>query len=108
MPNNKHGDPTVVMAFTSTAATSASGSILAANEDRRYALVINHATTELWLLIGSSTAAATVNGGIRLAAAGGQHDKFEMSAAKGNLDTRAIYAIANSSGSKTVVVVECT
>ena len=105
MTNNKHGDPTVEYTFNTTACTSASTVVLAANTDRRYAKIINHATTGVWVLIGSTTQAAVVNQGIPLAASGGT---YTMSPADGNLSTQTVHAIGNSTGTKALVTLSCS
>jgi len=72
---------------------------LAANADRKYALLVNDSDSAIYLMIG---AAAVANQGIRINANGGA---YEMSAANGNLDTRAINAISAIAG-KILLVTE--
>lgn len=88
-------------AIAHTAATIgvASGAALAANANRKYALLVNDSDTAIYIKIGS---AAVVSEGIRLNAQGGS---YEMSAAYGNLDTRAINAISSDAG-QTLLVTE--
>lgn len=80
--------------------TSTSGEVLAANANRKYALLINDSDTVIYLKIGSP---AVVNEGIRLNANG---SSYEMAAALGNLATGAINGIHGSSGSKVLTVLE--
>jgi hypothetical protein len=90
-------------AIANTAATigAATGVALAANANRKYALLVNDSDSAIYLNIG---AAAALNSGIRLNAQGGS---YEMSAAYGNLDTRAINAISSGAG-KILLVTEGT
>lgn len=85
---------------TAVNVTVASGLVLAANADRRYALLINDSDTPIYLALG---VAAAVNQGIRLNAAGGS---YEMSAPLGNLYTGAVYAIHGGAGNKVLLVTE--
>jgi len=83
-------------AVTVGAATTAA---LAANANRKYALLINDSDTAIYIKFH---AAAVANQGIRLNASGGS---YEMSAQQGNLDTRAINAISTGAG-KVLLVAE--
>lgn len=84
---------------TSTVATAGitSGVALAANANRKYARFINDSDNTIYLKIG---AAAVLNQGIRLNANGGS---YEMSAATGNLDLRAVYCITTLAGQNLIV-----
>ena len=74
------------------AVTGASGTVLAANANRRYLLLQNDdASATIYLRLG--TAAAVLNSGLRLNAAGGSH---EMTMPAGNLWTGAITGIVAS------------
>lgn len=73
--------------------------VLAANANRKYALIINDSTSVVYLKIGGD---AEANKGIRLNASGGS---YEMSAALGNLATGAINGISDGAG-KNVIVTE--
>ena len=84
-------------AVTVGAATTAT---LAANANRKYALIINDSDSTIYpLKIG---AAAVLSEGIRLNAGGGS---YEMSVGYGNLDTRVINAISSGAG-KVLLVTE--
>jgi hypothetical protein len=84
---------------TAVSVGATSTSVLAAKAGRKYALIINDSDSTIYLKIGS---AAALNTGIRLNANGGS---YEMYAAAGNLDTRAINAISSGAG-KTLLVTE--
>lgn len=94
-----NGSLTTVTHTTATV-TTATGAALAANANRKYALVVNDSDTVIYIKIGADAAA---NQGIRLNADGGS---FEMSHALGNLNTGAINAIHAGSGNKTLLVTE--
>jgi hypothetical protein len=80
--------------------TTATGAALAANVNRKYALLVNDSDTVIYIKIGAN---AVANQGIRLNANGGS---YEMSNALGNLNTGAINAIHAGSGNKTLLVTE--
>jgi hypothetical protein len=75
-------------------ASSSSYIALAANTNRKYALVINNSTGVIYFKIG---AAAVVNEGISLNPTSVNGNRYEMSPALGNLNTGAIYAIVSGS-----------
>ena len=85
---------------TAPVVTTDSGTVLAANASRKYALLINDSDAVIYLALGT---AAALNQGIRLNANGGS---YEMSAAGGNLYTGAVYAIHGSTGDKVVLATE--
>ena len=85
---------------TAVNVTTSSGAVLAANANRKYALLINDSDTTIYMKLG---AAAVVNQGIRLNANGGS---YEMSTLFGNLYTGAIYGIHGGSGNKAILIVE--
>jgi len=85
-----YGNATLTQAVVG--ATDASASVLAANANRKYALIQNDSNQDVYIMIG---AAAVLSTGILLAASGGQ---FEMSFLKGNVDTRVINAIHAAAG----------
>lgn len=87
--------------ITHTAATigATTGVALAANANRKYALLINDSDTAIYIKFH---AAAVANQGIRINASGGS---YEMSAQQGNLDVRAINAISTAAG-KVLLVAE--
>lgn len=91
------GTTTLVQTAVSVGAVTTA--VLAANADRKYALLVNDSDAVIYIAIG---AAAALNAGIRLNAGGGS---YEMYAANGNLDTRAINAITASAG-KILLVTE--
>ena len=76
---------------------SESTPVLQANPNRKYALLVNDSDVVIYLRIGDD---AHLNRGIRLNANGGS---YEMSANIGNLDLRAINAIASSSNKNLLV-----
>jgi len=80
--------------------TSTTTQALAANANRKYALLINDSDTVIYIKLG---AAAVANEGIRLNANGGS---YEMSDLHGNLYAGAINAIHGSTGNKTLLVTE--
>lgn len=90
---------TATVAHTTATIGVVSGVALAANANRKYALLVNDSDTVIYLKIG---AAAVANAGIRLNASGGS---YEMSATYGNLDTRVINAISTGAG-KVLLVAE--
>ena len=86
----------------STASMSASsGAVLAANTNRRYALIQNDGAVDVYIKIGAT---AVANQGIRVAANGGF---FEIGPAFGNLTHLAINGIT-ASGTATMLVTEGT
>lgn len=78
---------------------NATTAVLAKNESRQYALLINDSDEAVYIKFG---AAAVVSEGIRINAAGGS---YEISPAKANLYVGAINAICTS-GSKKLLVTE--
>ena len=78
------------LAHTTATIGASTGAALAANANRKYALLVNDSDAVIYLKIG---AAAVLNQGIRLNANGGS---YEMSAQYGNLDSRVINAISSS------------
>lgn len=89
----------VIVTHTTVAIGVVSDAALAANANRKYALLVNDSDSVIYLKIG---AAAVANAGIRLNASGGS---YEMSAQYGNLDTRVINAISSGAG-KVLLVAE--
>lgn len=88
-------------AVTHSAATCGvtTGAMLAANANRKYALIVNDSDTDIYIKIGAS---AVMNQGIRINANGGS---YEMSHSFGNLNTGAINGITSAAG-KNVIVTE--
>lgn len=82
------------------AVTTSSQTALAANANRKYALLANDSDTTIYVKIG---AAAVANQGIRLNPNGGS---YEISAAIGNLHTGAINAIHGGTGTKNLLIAE--
>lgn len=80
--------------------TTTSQQVLAANPDRKYAMLINDSDTVIYIKIG---APAVVGEGIRLNPNGGS---YEMSSAIGNLHTGAINAIHGGTGTKNLLIAE--
>jgi hypothetical protein len=77
----------------------ATGAVLAANANRKYALIINDSDSTIYLKIGAD---AVMNQGIRLNANGGS---YEMCSANGNLALGVINGIS-SGANKNVIVTE--
>lgn len=82
------------------AVTTSSQTALAANADRKYAMLINDSDTAIYLKIGT---AAVANEGIRINPNGGA---YEMSSTIGNLYTGVINAIHGGTGDKTLLITE--
>jgi len=76
-----------------------SGTVLAANPNRRYALFQNDSDTAMYITFGTP---AVVSKGIRLNATGGS---YEMTREKGNLYTGVVFGICGSA-SKAVLITE--
>lgn len=76
-----------------------SGTVVAANANRKYALLQNDSDTVMYIKIGAT---AALSQGIRLAANGGY---YEMLIGQ-NLDTRVINVIHGGTGSKVLLVTE--
>ncbi|KKK63010.1 hypothetical protein LCGC14_2998610 [marine sediment metagenome] len=93
LPNIDNGAQTEVTVGASSVAA------LATSAGRSYVLFINDSDAAIYLNIFG--AAAEMNKGVRLEAAGGT---FEMSARKGNLTTKAVAAIS-SAASKNLIVI---
>ena len=85
---------------TAVNATVVTGEVLAANTNRKYALIINDSDATVYIKIG---AAAVLNQGIRLNAYG---SSYELSHSNGNLNTGAINAIHGGAGNKALLVTE--
>lgn len=85
---------------TAVNVTVASGMVLVANANRRYALFINDSATVIYIELGG---VAVVNEGIRLNANGGS---YAMAPALGNLYLGAIRGIHGGAGNKVLLVLE--
>lgn len=84
----------------STAAmTNVSGTVLAANAARRYALLVNDGSADVYIKLGAT---AVANQGIRINAGGGA---YEISATNDNLFFGAINGIT-AAGTATMLVTE--
>ena len=92
--------PKVHLAHSTYTTTTTSGTALAANDGRKYAMFINDSDTAIYLMIALT---AVANQGIRLSANGGS---YEIGKLYGNLDSRAVNAIHNGTGNKTLLVAE--
>lgn len=75
-------------------AGTASSSILSANPDRKYALIQNDGTVDVYMALGTP---ALSNFGIRLVAGGGS---YEMSRGAANVFSGAINVITSVAGQK--------
>ncbi|SRR5258706_5748438 len=84
-------------------AGTASGTILAANTNRKYLYIQNDSDTVVYLSFG--TAAAVLNKGVRLSGTTLAGNTYEMSKEKGNVFTGVIMGIA-SAASKTILLTE--
>lgn len=84
---------------TTASMSASSGTVLAANTNRRYALIINDGTVDVYIKLGAT---AVANQGIRLNANGGF---YELGPSTGNLFHGAINGIT-ASGTSTVLVTE--
>lgn len=91
--------PSLAIAHTTASMTGTSAAVLAANQGRKYALIVNDGSTACYLNLGST---AVANEGIRVNANGGS---YEMSRGWGNLFTGVINGILNS-GTATLLVTE--
>lgn len=91
----------IIMAHTTASMSSATGAVLAVNNDRKYALIVNDGSVDVYLNLG---AAATANAGIRINANGGH---YEITREAGNLTGVVINGIT-ASGTATVLVTEGT
>lgn len=87
-------------AHTSVNVTTNTTAVLAANANRKYALITNFSDTEIFLALGGN---AVANIGIVLLSKG---SSYEISAMAGNLYLGAINAIHASTGNKVVLVTE--
>ena len=85
---------------TSTNVTTSTTAVLAANVERKWALIENDSDANFYCKIG---AAAVVNQGIRINAAGGT---LEISSALNNYTTDAINCIHGGTGNKVALVAE--
>lgn len=94
------GGSITTMTHTHPNVTTTSSTALAANANRKTALLVNDSDTVIYLKLGAT---AVANQGIRLNASGGS---YEMSAALGNLYLGAINAIHGSTGTKVLLVTE--
>lgn len=91
----------IIMAHTTASMSSTTGAVLAVNNARKYALIINDGSVDVYLNLGAS---ATANAGIRINANGGH---YEITREAGNLTGVVINGITVS-GSATVLVTEGT
>lgn len=88
----------VLQTHTTASCTNSTGLALAANAGRISALLINDATTVIYLRIGAD---AVANEGIRLNANGGS---YYISDKEGNLDTEVINCITPSATNVLLVI----
>lgn len=93
-------DPYTTPTHTAVNVTTVTGVVLAANANRRYALLVNDSDTVIYIMLG---AAAVANQGIRINANGGN---YEMSLMLGNLYTGAINGIHAGVGDKALLMLE--
>ena len=87
--------------FTQPAMSAVSATVLAANAARRYALIQNDGSADVYIFLGTPAVAHT---GIRLNAGGGS---YEISSANGNLYAGIITGIT-AAGTPTLLVTEGT
>ena len=88
----------VQLVHTEATVGATSVTVLAANADRSYVNFYNDSDAVIYLRLGET---AVVNQGIGIASGG----SYEMSADKGNLDTRVVNAISTAA-SKELLVTE--
>jgi hypothetical protein len=88
-------------AHTVLGVTAASQVALAANANRKYAVLQNDSVNDIYLFLGAGPAVA--NKGIRLNAGGGS---YELRSADGSLYTGAVYAIAAVAGPSNLLITE--
>jgi len=93
---SRHYPQAKITHSTATVGTG-SGEAVPADDYRSYLLLINDSANTIYLKFAE---AAATNEGIRLDANGGS---YEISAPNGNLDTRAINAIATGSSSTLLI-----
>ena len=91
----------LIIAHTTASMSSTSAAVLAANSDRKYALIVNDGAAIVYLNLGGT---AVANQGIRLNANGGS---YEISSDQGNRFDGVINGITVS-GTATVLVTEGT
>ncbi len=91
--------PSLTIAHTTAAMTGSSAAVLATNQGRKYALIVNDGSESCYLNLGSTAVASE---GIRINANGGN---YEISRNWGNLYTGAINGIT-ASGAVTLLVTE--
>ena len=91
----------VIMAHTTASMTSTTGAVLAVNQDRKYALIGNDGSVDVYLNLGGT---AVAHQGIRVNANGGS---YEISREHGNLTPVVINGITVS-GTATALVTEGT
>ena len=89
----------ITLTHTVVNATTTTGAALAANANRKYALIVNDSDTTVYLKISSN---AVANQGIRLNASGGS---YEMPIGQ-NLSTGAINCIHAGVGNKVITIAE--
>lgn len=89
----------VIMAHTTASMTSTSAAVLAVNNDRKYALVVNDGSATVYLNLGAT---AVANQGVRVNANGGS---YEISREAGNLTGVVINGIT-ASGTATMLITE--
>lgn len=92
-------EQTIVHAHTTASMTTASGAVLAANNLRRYALIVNDGTVDVYIKLGAT---AVANQGIRINANGGS---YAISPEYDNLFKGAINGITGT-GTATMLVTE--
>ena len=93
------GGPSLTIAHTTAAMTGSSAAVLATNQGRKYALIVNDGSVDCYLNLGAT---AVAHEGIRVNANGGS---YEISRTVGNLFTGAINGILVS-GTATLLVTE--
>lgn len=90
----------IEVSHSKLAITATSGQVLAANLNRKYALLANDSDTTIYLGLGVTAVAGE---GIPLNPHGGS---YEMSSAIGNLYTGVINAIHSGTGNKNLLITE--
>ena len=95
MSNRLYNTPT----HSTAALTTTSAEVLAANRQRKYALLVNDGTVDAYVFLGGT---AVANQGVRINANGGS---FEMSELMGNLYKGVINGIL-AAGTATMLITE--
>jgi hypothetical protein len=92
--------PIVYQAPAFSTVGDSSTSIVGANPDRKYMVITNDSSVDMWIAVGS---AAVVGSGIYLVAGGGS---FEMNSSAGNVSLQEVFAIHADAGQSHNITVQ--